>query len=74
MFRTHTWRPRGLRKWGISRVVSTLSGDALIITLLITDLLSPLGLQVGEATIPSMFVLWMSSFGRLELWGGWVRE
>ena len=42
-----TWRPRGLSKWVISRVISTLNGVALIITLLITDLLSPLGLQEG---------------------------
>ena len=41
-----TWRPRGLSKWVISRVVSTLNGVTLMITLLITDLLSPLGLQV----------------------------
>ena len=44
---THpTWRPRGLSKWVISRVISTLNGDTPIITLLITDLLSLLGLQV----------------------------
>ena len=41
-----TWRPRGLSKWVISRVISTLNGVGLLITLLITDLLSPLGLQV----------------------------
>ena len=34
-----TWRPRGLSKWVISRVISTLNGVTLIITLLITDLL-----------------------------------
>ena len=44
-----TWRPRGLSKWVISRVISTLNGATLIITLLITDLLSPLGLQVVAA-------------------------
>ena len=43
---TPVWRPRGLSKWVISRVISTLNGVTLIITLLITDLLSPLGLQV----------------------------
>ena len=32
---------------GISRVISTPNGVTLIITLLITDLLSPLGLQVS---------------------------
>ena len=31
----------------MSRVISTLNGFTLIIILLITDLLSPLGLQVG---------------------------
>ena len=41
------WRPRGLSKWVISRVISTLNGVTLVITLLITDLLSPLGLQVS---------------------------
>ena len=44
--RLSTWRTRGLSKWVISRVISTLNGVTLIITLLITDLLSPLGLQV----------------------------
>ena len=41
-----TWRPKGLSKCIISRVVSTLNGVTLTISLLITDLLSPLGLQV----------------------------
>ena len=41
-----TWRPRGLSKWVISRVISTLNGVTLILTLLTTYLLSPLGLQV----------------------------
>ena len=41
-----TWRPWGLSKWVISRVLSTLNGVTLTITLLITDLLSPPGLQV----------------------------
>ena len=41
-----TWRPRELSKWVISRVISTLNGVTLIITLLITDLVSPPGLQV----------------------------
>ena len=41
------WRPRRLSKWVISRVVSILNGATLDITLLITHLLSPLGLQVG---------------------------
>ena len=42
-----TWRPRGLSKWVISRVISTLNGVTLVITLRTTDLLSSLGLQVG---------------------------
>ena len=41
-----TWRSRGLSEWVISRVISTLNGVTGTITLLITDLLSPLGLQV----------------------------
>ena len=36
--------PRGLSKWVISRAISTLNGETAIKTLLITDLLSPLGL------------------------------
>ena len=42
-----SWRPRGLSKWVISRVISTLNGVTLIITLPITDLLRTRGLQVG---------------------------
>ena len=41
-----TWRPRRLSKWVISRVISILNGVTLVMTLLITHLLSPLGLQV----------------------------
>ena len=37
------WRPRGLSKSAISRVISTLNGVTLMITLLITDVLSPPG-------------------------------
>ena len=44
-----TWRVRGLSNWVISRVINTLNGFTLIITLLITDLLGLLGLQV---TVP----------------------
>ena len=47
-----TWRPRGLSKWVISRVISTVNGVTLIITLLITELLSPLGLQVEPLLYP----------------------
>ena len=32
-----TWRPRGLSKWVISTVISTLNGVTLIITLVITQ-------------------------------------
>ena len=39
--------PGDLSKWLISRAKSTLNGVTLVITLLITDLLRPLGLQVG---------------------------
>ena len=46
---TSTWRPRRLSKWFISRVISALNGVTLITTLLITDLLSPLGLQEGPS-------------------------
>ena len=42
-----SWRPRGLSKWVISRVIRTLNGVTLITILLLTDLLSPPGLQVG---------------------------
>ena len=51
MLRSPTWRVRGLSKWVISRVVSTLNGVTLIKTLLITDLLSPLGLQVTREVL-----------------------
>ena len=40
--RASTWRPRGLSKWVISSVVSTLNGVTLIISLHRTDLLRPL--------------------------------
>ena len=43
---THTWRPRGLSKWVISRVIIRVTPFKVLITLLITHLLSPLGLQV----------------------------
>ena len=52
--------PRGFSKWVIGRVISTLNGVTLIITLLITDLLSLLGLQVGlgfEASGSGMRIL-----------------
>ena len=39
-------KPRGLSEWVISRVIRTLNGVARIITLLRTELLFPLGLQV----------------------------
>ena len=44
------WRPRGLSKWVISRIISTLTKWSYPSknTLIITDLLSPRGLQVGS--------------------------
>ena len=39
-----SWRPRGLSKQVICRAISTLKGINPFITLLITDLPSPLGL------------------------------
>ena len=39
-----TWRSRGLSKQVTSRVISALNGVNPMITLLITDLRSPLGL------------------------------
>ena len=48
---TKVWRvlggPGDLVSGFLSRVIRTLNGVTLIITLLITDLLSPPGLQVG---------------------------
>ena len=41
-----TWRPRGLSKSVISRAIIRLTPFRVLITLLITHLLSPLGLQV----------------------------
>ena len=38
------WRPRGLSKWDISRVIIGVTPFRILITLLITYLLSPLGL------------------------------
>ena len=42
----HAWRPRGLSKWVISRVIIRVTPFRVLITLLITHILSPLGLQV----------------------------
>ena len=42
-----TWRPRGLSKSVISRVIIRVAPFRVLITLLITRLLSPLSLQVG---------------------------
>ena len=42
-----TWRPRGLSKSVISRVVFGLTPFRVVIALLMTYLLSSLGLQVG---------------------------
>ena len=61
-----TCRPRGLSKWVISRVISTLNGITLIITLLITDLLSPLGLQVGSISMRFVMLAGANGSGSLE--------
>ena len=45
-----TWRPRGLSKSVISRVTIRATPFRVLITLLITHLLSPLGLQVSAST------------------------
>ena len=42
----HTWRPRGLSKSVISRIILRVTPCRVLITLLITHLLSPRGLQV----------------------------
>ena len=47
--------PRGLSKWVISRVIRTLNGATLILTLLLTDFLSPLGLQVKPPSLAAPF-------------------
>ena len=41
----YTWRPKGLSKWAISRVIIRVTPFGVLMTLLITHLLSPLGLQ-----------------------------
>ena len=47
LFGCLTWRPRGLSKSVISRVIVWVTPVRVLITLLIAQLLSPLGLQVG---------------------------
>ena len=42
-----TWRPRGLSKSVVSRVITGVSPFRVLITLLITYLRSPRGLEVG---------------------------
>ena len=42
-----TWRPGGLTKSVISKVIIRVTPFRVLITLLITHLLSPLGLQVN---------------------------
>ena len=67
----------------MSRVISTLNGVTLIITLLITDLLSPLGLQVGfrfrvsgmhscfrSHPTPSARHVMAWAMGTVHYWGG----
>ena len=46
--RAPTWRPRGLSKSAISRVIIRVTPFRVLITLLITHLLCPLGLQVAS--------------------------
>ena len=50
-----TWRPRGLSKSVISRVIMRVTPFRVLITLLITHLLSPLGLQIGVHQASSDF-------------------
>ena len=47
IYRAYTWRPRGLSKSVLSRVIIRVAPFKVLITLFITHLLSPLGLQVG---------------------------
>ena len=49
------------------RVTSTLNGVTLIITLLITDLLSPLGLQLGLGNLVFGLGLFVGSSERLSV-------
>ena len=51
-YELNTWRPRGVSKSVISRVIIRVTPFGVLITLLITRLLSPLGLQVGEKFKP----------------------
>ena len=46
--RCTAWRPRGLSKSVISRVIIRVTPFRVLITLLLTHLLSPLGLQVSN--------------------------
>ena len=48
-----TWRHRGLSKSVISRVIIRVTPFRVLITLLITDLLSPLGPQVTSGLLKS---------------------
>ena len=43
----YTWRPKGLSKSVTSRVAVRVTPFRVLVTLLITHLLGPLGLQVG---------------------------
>ena len=63
-----TWRPRGLSKSAISRVIIRVTQFRLLMTLLITHSLSPLGLQVrkinGSSAISTVNVVCFSSIQR----------
>ena len=49
----HTWRPRGLSKSVMSRAIIRVTPFGVLTTLLKTDLLSPLGLQVPTLLEPT---------------------
>ena len=50
-----TWRPRRLSKSVVSRVIIRVTPFRVLITLLITHLLSPVGLQVGYSAPKFVF-------------------
>ena len=64
-----TWRPGGLTKSVISRVITRVSPFRVLVTLLITHLLSPLGLQArvqGLGTSSSLQVAYHPTAPRLK--------
>ena len=74
----HYLEAQGTSKSVISRVISTLIGVTPILTLLITDLLSPVGLQVWLIASPfpiQRFVSrWLGFRIRSLGFGNWVLE